>query len=127
MAPTPDTSPVAGPGPIYPVGNALSGYGAARAELRRPAKQAWAASPDFVGPALLRGRRLEDSTDVYFDGAKPEWELRFPIETGVRLPGPQSGWRYLTSLVLVPGIGCYAFQIDAPDWTIVVVMRGEAN
>jgi len=26
-----------------------------------------------------------------------------------------------------PGIGCYGFQIDAPDWTITVVMRGEAS
>jgi len=121
------TAAVAGPGPVFPAGNVIAGYGRAQPDLRRPAKVLWVASPDYIGLALIRGRRLDDSTDVHFERSTPPTDLRFPLDTGIRAAGSDQGWRYLASTVLVPGIGCYGFQIDAPEWTITVVMRGEAN
>ena len=90
-------------------------------------KVLWVASPNYIGLALIRGRRLDDSTDVHFERSTPPTDLRFPLDTGILAAGSDQGWRYLASTVLVPGIGCYGFQIDAPEWTITVVMRGEAN
>jgi hypothetical protein len=121
------TAAVAGPGPVFSAGNVIGGYGTAEPDLRRPAKVLWVASPAYVGPALIRGRRLDDSTDVRFERSTPSTDLRFPLDTGIRAGGSDQGWRYLPSTVLVPGMGCYAFQIDAPDWTIIVVMRGDAT
>ena len=121
------TAAVAGPGPVFPAGNVIAGYGRAEPDLRRPAKVLWVARPSYVGLALIRGRRLDDSTDVHFDRSNPPTDLRFPLDSGIRAAGSDQGCRYLPSTVLVPGIGCCGFQIDAPDWTITVVMRGEAS
>jgi hypothetical protein len=43
--------------------------------------------------------------------------------TGTATTGSAIGWRFLASAVFVPAPGCYGFQIDAPSWTVTVVLR----
>jgi hypothetical protein len=93
------------------------------------AKVAWIARPDYRGPALIRGARIDAPGEVRFErgGGLRQSELLFEYDTGVRSAGSEEGWRFLPSHVLISGAGCYAFQIDGLDWTTTVVMDATAN
>lgn len=110
--------------PVYSAGAALDGtlHG-------RLAKGWWAIAPEYDGPVLIRGRRI--------DG---EGELRFPYDgslTELRLDGPGGGkdpavpnpdgsddpnWRYFSLQTTVPAAGCYAVQIDGWNFSALLVM-----
>jgi hypothetical protein len=124
---SPFTGPVAGPGPIYSSGNTLFYTRAEDGSLN--AKVAWISRPDYTGPALVRGRRIDGSGDVRFavGQGRPAPELRFEYETYVRAAGSEAGWRFLPSSVVAATGGCYAFQIDGVDWSIAVVMEMVPN
>lgn len=119
--------PLAGAGPVYVAGNRI--YYSPAPDGSIFAKVAWIAQPDYKGPALIRGARIDVSEEVRFErgGGPRESELRFEYDTGVRSAGSEEGWRFLPSLVLISGPGCYAFQIDGLDWTTTVVMDAKAN
>jgi hypothetical protein len=113
--------------PVYPAGAALDGrlHGALT-------KGWWAIAPDYQGPVLIRGHRLDG------DG-----ELRFPYDgsqTELRLDGPGGGkdptvpnpdgsgnpaWRYFSLDTLVPASGCYAVQIDGWNFSALLIMPAE--
>jgi hypothetical protein len=116
----PATAALAGPGPVYPAGNRIP-VGAKDADGFSPGKVLWVARPDYAGPALIRGRRIDGIGELRFLG-RVTGELRFPLETGVRAGASEQGWRYLPSTVYVSAPGCYGFQIDGVDWTITIVM-----
>jgi hypothetical protein len=115
----------AGDGPVYPVtGAGWIGLGPAGAEGLRPGKILWLARPDYAGPAVIRGVRLDGPGDVRF--ATGESVLHFDLDTHTRAgdatEGSVLGWRYLPSAVYVPAAGCYGFQIDLPDRTISITL-----
>jgi hypothetical protein len=115
----------AGDGPVYPVtGAGWIGLGPAGAGGLQPGKILWLARPDYAGPALIRGARLDGPGDVRF--ATGDSVLRFDLDTHTRAgdatEGSVLGWRYLPSNVYVPAAGCYGFQIDLPDRTISITL-----
>jgi hypothetical protein len=118
---------LAGTGPIYVTGNRI--YYSRAPDGSIFAKVAWISRPDYKGPALIRGARIDASEEVRFDrgGAARQSELHFEYDTGVRSAGSEEGWRFLPSLVLISGAGCYAFQIDGLDWSTTVVMDAVPN
>ncbi|TMC73927.1 MAG: hypothetical protein E6J13_03025 [Chloroflexi bacterium] len=117
---------LAGPGPVYSSGNQLFYTRGVDGTLR--AKVAWISRPEYTGPALVRGIRIDSPGAVRFvGGAHLGTELRFGYDTGVRAAGSEVGWRFLPSTVVVTAPGCYAFQIDGPDWTVTIVMETIAN
>lgn len=124
---SPYTGPLAGPGPVYSAGNTLFYTRAADGTLN--AKVAWISRPEYTGPALIRGKRIDSTGDVRFapSGAALATDLRFEYDTRVRAGGSEEGWRFLPSTVSFGAPGCYAFQIDGLDWTVTIVMDTNAN
>ena len=124
---SPFTGPLAGPGPVYAAGNTI--FYSHLNDGTLGAKVAWIASPDYRGPALVRGSRIDATGDMLFDpGYGPTTAgLHFDYDTGVRAAGFDEGWRFLPSTVLIRAPGCYAFQIDGIDWTATIVMDATAN
>jgi hypothetical protein len=91
-------------------------------------KVLWLVAPAYRGPVLIRGRRLDGSQLVRFEGSGmriPPSELRIPA--GATLNGNPGvgdvGQRYRPSYtrLLVPG--CYAYQIDGTTFSRVVVFH----
>jgi len=116
-----------GEGPIFPVtGGSAIGLGPAGTDGLRPGKVLWSSGPEYTGPALIRGARLDGAGDVRFSGGAST-SLRFDLDTHTRAgddkEGSVLGWRYLPSLVYAAGAGCYGFQIDMPDRTVTVTLR----
>jgi len=125
---SPFTGPLTGQGPVYAAGNTVFYSRADDGTLR--AKVAWISRPEYTGPALIRGRRIDAAAaDVSFDpGYGPTTtELHFEYDTRVRAAGSDEGWRFLPSTVVIGAAGCYAFQIDGLDWTVTIVMDTKAN
>jgi hypothetical protein len=116
------TGALAGTGRIYAVGNVIA-YGSRLSDGIYPAKVLWVSAPDYFGPALIRGRRLDGPGGIFFSNSRQVTELRFELDTRVRASASDQGWRYLPSTVNVEGPGCYGFQIDGPGWTETIVMR----
>ena len=118
---------LAGTGPIYVTGNRI--YYSHAPDGSIFAKVAWISQPDYKGPALIRGARIDATEEVRFErgrGARQS-DLHFEYDTGVRSAGSEEGWRFLPSLVVISGSGCYAFQIDGLDWSTTVVMDAMPN
>jgi hypothetical protein len=89
-------------------------------------KTLWVSIGDYSGPALVRGRQLDGPGELLFtsSGSDPGPELRFPAgPTGVWAGGYGDGARFLPSLTHVPGPGCYAWQVDSPDFSYTVVFE----
>jgi hypothetical protein len=116
------TGALAGTGPIYAVGNVIA-YGSPKSDGIYPSKVLWVSAPEYVGPALIRGRQLDGPGRIFFSNSRGVTELRFELDTRVRAGASDQGWRYLPSNVDVEGPGCYGFQIDGPGWTTTIVMR----
>jgi hypothetical protein len=82
----------------------------------------WYVSPDYRGPVLIRGRQLDGSHVLGFNGKKqPNAELRIGVRDSVEWSGQPPGSRGVASSVraLVPG--CYGAQIDGTRFSRVVV------
>jgi hypothetical protein len=92
-----------GRGPAYPV--LVGAHAGANKTL-------WAVAPRYRGALLIRGRRLDGRGVLRFwPGRKPRmWWRGFWHEER-----PQ--WRYGASTTLVPGPGCYAFQVDGRSFS----------
>ena len=82
----------------------------------------WYALPRYRGPALVRGRQLDGSGTLGFNGkAVPHRELRIHRGESVSWPGRVPGSRGLPSEVRVLQPGCYGVQIDGTSFSRVVV------
>lgn len=79
----------------------------------------WAARPAFSGPVLIRGRRLGGGAQVAFGpGQQPAIELH------VEIPRRAAGtWWTASTYTRLKAPGCYAWQIDGPRFSRVVVFR----
>jgi hypothetical protein len=119
---------VAGTGPVYafavdgvPAGHlpVVESYRDAKGWVGQ--KSPWLIAPDYHGPVLVRGARIDGTG-----------EMRFAFGTGQHLrtlrvaahSGQQrNGWRVIPSLTLVRKPGCYAYQVDGTTFSQVIVIR----
>src|SRR5712691_2521072 len=115
----PGTAPGAGDGPIYPVGSS---------PLRSSPegnKVLWTAAPEYKGPALIRGARIDGTGTITFGAGAAD--LRFPVTTGVTSDHSSLGWRDLPSDVRIPASGCYAYQVDGLGFTTIIVFEARVS
>lgn len=125
--PNPDVGVALGPGPAYPI---LGFEGEKKTvELTRDELQAgsywhktlWAIDPGYDGPVLIRARGLD-----------PPGAIRLGYDeqalTELELPAKQTArWRYGTSFTILPGPGCFAFQVDGSDFSEVIVFEASES
>ena len=83
------------------------------------AKTPWVSKPDYSGPILIRGRRLDGKGTLRFHvaGPKPEEDLKLnaPSRTD------PTRWSFWPSSMYVPGPGCYGVQVDTLRGTDIVI------
>jgi hypothetical protein len=120
------TAAAFGDGPVFAVtGGSAIGLGPAGTDGLRGGKVLWSARPEYSGPALIRGARLDGPGEVRFSGGTST-ALRFDLDTHTRAGDGTTGsmldWRYLPSLVYLAGAGCYGFQLDLPDGTATITL-----
>jgi hypothetical protein len=127
--PSPDVAVALGSGPAYPVlgyeGDAVPPSSRAfvplYADERRGGmfwhKTLWAVDPDYDGSVLIRGAGIDPPRQIGFAYSKKERrELVFPAQES-------DSWRYGPSFTILPGPGCYAFQIDGIGFSRVIVFK----
>ena len=110
--------------PVYPAGAALDGrlHGTL-------AKGWWAIPPDYPGPVLIRGHRLDSDGELRFpyDGSRDELRLEGPgggKDPEIRNPDGSNDpdWRYFSLATRVPAAGCYAVQVDGWNFSALLIM-----
>jgi hypothetical protein len=92
-------------------------------ERPHPAKVLWLVRADQRQPVIVRGKRVDRRGTVRFsNGAR---ELRtYPLTGDAESTAPPE-WRDIPSGVRVQARGCYAFQIDGPDFQSIFVVPAE--
>jgi hypothetical protein len=112
-----------GNGPVYPV------FGSSDASIEPVAidgsfrsKVLWVGSPSYQGPVLIRGVQLDGSGVVEFatEGSGSTSELRLLV-AGATSEGEEPGWREWPSYTVVPGSGCYGYQVEGTTFGVVIV------
>jgi hypothetical protein len=127
--PSPDVAIALGSGPAYPVlgfeGNHAPPSPKAvvplYAEERKGNvywhKTLWAVRPTYDGPVLIRGAGIDPPQPMRFGyDDRQLGELEFP-------PQQSDSWRYGPSFTIVPGPGCFAFQVDGVNFSKVIVFE----
>ena len=80
----------------------------------------WLSGPQYQGPFMVRGKRLDGPGTVAFGGSSPA------ITTFVEPPGPDPNsygpYRTPPGSFWVKGPGCYGFQIDGLSFSQIVVI-----
>ena len=114
-----------GPGPAYPVVDVVEGR-----VRERPTgvtgtrgfvfKALWIISPNYRGPVLVRGDRVDAPGEMKFRFNHPTAtaEMRIPAA-----PRNYASWRSAPSNTVVSGHGCFAYQIDGTSFSAVVTVR----
>ena len=118
-----------GRGPAYP------GLGSSRGRLTvtpdtqyggpwAGGKVFWYVRPGYQGRVLIRGRRLNGTQRLGFNGQQvPERELRIERGMTVSWQGQPPGSRGVPSAVRVRAPGCYGVQIDGTSFSRVIVFK----
>ena len=83
-------------------------------------KMMWAATPDYHGPVLIRGRQLDGPHKIVM-GVGPDM-VDPQLGPGATLNGPD-GWREWPGGTYLRTPGCYAWQIDGADFSDVVIFE----
>jgi hypothetical protein len=115
-----------GRGPVYPgLGSSNGLLSATRDEQYGgpwfAEKVFWYVLPTYSGPVLIRGRRLDGSQLVRFNGGKlPSSELRIESGETVSWQGQPPASRGVPSAVRIVAPGCYGFQIDGTSFSRIV-------
>ena len=122
---SPSFGPALGNGPVYPVGLGTEGIFDLAGALEEGgwlyAKVLWAGAPSFRGPVLVRGRQLDGTGELRFErGSDPANELK--LHTNDRSPDA-AGWIDWPSYTRFRGPGCYAYQVDAPGFSLVIAFE----
>lgn len=80
----------------------------------------WAVDSVVNGTVLVRGRQLDGPHDLRFNDPAAAELLLAP-----KPPITPGGWRDYPSYTRLQAPGCYAYQIDAPSGSTVIVFRAE--
>jgi hypothetical protein len=82
-------------------------------------KTLWAVDPSYDGPVLIRGAGIDPPRAIRFGYDERQLrELEFPAEE-------TNSWRYGPSVSILPGPGCYAFQVDGATFSKVIVFEAQ--
>jgi hypothetical protein len=84
------------------------------------AKTLWEVDGAVTGPVLVRGHQLDGPLGLRFNDPAVD-ELVLAVKT----PTTPAGWRDYPSFTRLQGPGCYAYQVDAPTSSTVIVFRAE--
>ena len=83
------------------------------------AKTPWVSKPDYDGPILIRGKRLDGKGTLRFydQGPKPveDFKLKAPNRTD------STHWSFWPSYIILSGPGCYGVQVDTLRGTDIVI------
>jgi hypothetical protein len=117
-----------GRGPVYPgLGSAARVPATPDTQFGGPwlgAKVFWYVRPSYRGPVLIRGRQLDGTHRLGFDGRKlPQPELRIHSHETVGWAGQPTGSRGIASGIRVLVPGCYGVQIDGTHFSRTVVFH----
>jgi hypothetical protein len=83
----------------------------------------WLVRADQRQPVIVRGKRVDGRGTVqFFNGAR--WFRTYPLTGDAQSTAPAE-WRDIPSQVRVRGRGCYAFQIDGPDFQSIFLVPAE--
>lgn len=118
--------PALGSGPIYPLmGEMQEGvlrYSQSYSQAHYKdgwaySKVVWIARPGVSGSVLIRGRQIDGANVMGFGtSAEPASQLRWNVS-------PHNQWASLPSETRIRAPGCYAYQVDSPNRTGVIVFR----
>jgi hypothetical protein len=120
-----------GRGPVYPALGDAGGKLYADPDTQFGGRWAggkvfWYVLPTYRGPVLIRGRRLDGSQRLGFDG------LRVPERERWIAPGETATWegqpprsRGIPSSVRIRVSGCYGVQIDGTRFSRIVILSAE--
>ncbi|MEJ7698020.1 MAG: hypothetical protein WKF78_15770 [Candidatus Limnocylindrales bacterium] len=118
-----------GQGPVYPIGLGRDGnlglLDTATVDGRFYLKTLWFSAPNYAGPVLIRGGRIDGDASVSF-GVGDRYgleELRLPVQGWAYSDGVDPSWRQWPSTTGVPTTGCYAYQVDGSAFTLHIVFR----
>jgi hypothetical protein len=120
-----------GRGPVYPGLGSSNGLLSATRDDQYGGpwfgtKVFWYVLPIYSGPVLIRGRRLDGSQLVRFNGGRlPSSELRIDSGETVSWQGQPSGSRGVPSGVRIIAPGCYGFQIDGTSFSRIVTFTAD--
>lgn len=83
-------------------------------------KVLWVADPSYDGPVLVRGHQLDGPNPLGFEiGKVPFVEMQLhPLRGNLA-----RGWANWSSTTRVRAPGCYAYQVDGTDFSLVIVFR----
>ena len=96
-------------------------YGAYRA------KTPWVSKPDYSGPVLIRGRRLDEERGNKLRFTSSGSKINERLELDAPIPGNDpTHWSFWPTSMYVPGPGCYGLQIDTAQGTDVVIFSTTA-
>lgn len=137
-----DTGLAVGSGPIYAIyggGSAADGVlqyqdasflGKGGASEWSAQAVAWAISPNYAGPALIRGRQLDGPNALLFNGGIDQQNFvgswsREPLLTTLRLIGSRDSvtWAYWGTFTRVRAPGCYAYQVDGLTFSYLIIFQ----
>ncbi len=130
-------APASGTGPVYAVLGAAAGRfditDAPRVSFERyQMKTLWVATDPVDERVLVRVARLDGNSDApgfatgtALDATGMPTQLRLGPEGSLQFGGGPmpAGWRAWSSGTLVPGVGCYRFQIDTARSTQALVFE----
>ncbi|MGI8926186.1 MAG: hypothetical protein ACR2HN_06000 [Tepidiformaceae bacterium] len=89
-------------------------------------KTLWATSPGARGTITVRVTALSSrATAGFFNGADPDTAtaLRAAVQPELRLPRGPGRWAYTVTSTVLPGPGCYAFDLRGPHVNQRIVFR----
>jgi hypothetical protein len=91
------------------------------------AKTPWVSKPDYLGPILIRGRRLDGKSGNKLrfgaSGPKPNEKLLLDSPSAGKEP---THWSFWPTSMYMPGPGCYGVQINTLQGTHIVVFSATA-
>lgn len=123
---SPDFGLAIGDGPVYAAGfGSIAVVTLARARLEGDwyyIKVLWISDPEYEGPIAIRGRQADGAHDVRFgEGADPDPILRLTAPGG----STPSGWNNWPTYTRLQAPGCYAFQVDGPNFTAIIFFEAK--
>jgi hypothetical protein len=98
-------------------------YGGQQEEWRHRAKALWLVRADQAQPVIVRGQRIDGRGAVEFTNGLRDFRT-YPLTGDATSTAPPE-WRDVPSSVLVRHPGCYALQVDGPDFQSIFVLAAE--